>query len=277
MIALLALAAPAAVGAKGHKPDRNGPPAHAPGSDRDRDDDDCDERARPKRKHRGRGADKPASKPKAQPRRGSGQRRDDDEDCDPGGGPGTGGGDRAFGEGTTSGLSFRFDASSGPNGENPNPSGSEEAFVQFRDASGQIFAGPVRCLTVVGNQAVIGFDNQEPETPDIDVILFVEDNAASASPNRFDAEATVSPDSCPSPRTPFEAVTSGDITVQDNTAGGGGGGGGGGHGDDDEDDEHGDDDAPGDDDDEHDEDEDDDYESDYDDESSDDESDDDDD
>jgi hypothetical protein len=230
IIALLALALPATAGAKKtHKPDRAAQPADVRAGDSDDDDDrPCKEKTN-RGKHRGWGPSKPGNGPR--PHR----------TCEPD--PGTGG-DRAFGLGTTDGLSFRFDASSGPDGENPNPGGTETAFVQFTDASGDTYAGPVRCLVVVGNQAVIGFDNQDPENPDTDVILYVEDNASTGASDRFEAEATLSPESCPAVRVPASEVTSGDITVQDNTAGGGGGEEPPGDDDDhggDDDDEHGDD------------------------------------
>jgi hypothetical protein len=51
-----------------------------------------------------------------------------------------------------SGTFARFDARSGPRGE--NPSGS--AF--FLTTRSEV-AGPVTCLTVIGNRATIGFEN----------------------------------------------------------------------------------------------------------------------
>jgi hypothetical protein len=132
---------------------------------------------------------------------------------DPSGGPfdedfvtGTGGFDFVWGA--------RFDAHSGPLGENPTGTAS---FVQRLFSA----SGPVTCLTVDGSRAVVGGRNDGFSAGDAYLFL-VEDNAASGTPDRlvYHGQDGV-PTSCPSPddfsfEFPIDVLlTDGDLVVHD--------------------------------------------------------------
>ena len=122
------------------------------------------------------------------------------------------------------GYSVRFDftAVSGPSGE--NPSGRLSVF----DTNDSTSTGDVTCLTVVGNRAVIGVDNEverDPSFPVAGALVFVVDGGPAAS-----GQDTVSVDylldTIPSPATCLfppsvppasraVAVVSGDIEIHD--------------------------------------------------------------
>jgi hypothetical protein len=111
-------------------------------------------------------------------------------------------------------LGAVFDAHSGPSGE--NPSGS--AFWFDRSLG---FGGPVTCLTVTGNRATIGFENQGSFVPEFKGgFVFVEDGG-SLGPGQDSARGTATRDAptvCP-PNTgifnEFDEVTTGDLMVTD--------------------------------------------------------------
>jgi hypothetical protein len=63
--------------------------------------------------------------------------------------------DSVVGSGTSLGLSYAFDAHSGPSGETPTGTAAVEV---VSDPSLSV-RGRVTCLTVTGNRAVIGIDN----------------------------------------------------------------------------------------------------------------------
>jgi hypothetical protein len=115
-------------------------------------------------------------------------------------------------------IGFVFDAHSGPSGE--NPSGSAVWFDRT-----DVFGGPVTCLTVTGNRATIGFENQR-NLPELvkGGFLFVEDNGTQeAVPDNvrgqllFDASPTVCPPNTAvyRPGDDGDTVKSGDLTVHD--------------------------------------------------------------
>ena len=79
--------------------------------------------------------------------------------------------------------------------------------------------GPVTCLAVSGNRAVVGGQSVEFLGPGY--LFLVEDNAASGTPDRFapaDLELPQPPTSCPSPEdldVPMVPARSGDLVVHD--------------------------------------------------------------
>jgi hypothetical protein len=114
-------------------------------------------------------------------------------------------------------LVYRFDAHSGPSGA--GASGT----VTWADRS-ILFGGPVTCLTVTGNRATIGFENQHDLAADArGGLLFVEDNGApGAGRDAIVGDLVFGPAApaiCPSNTVVydplFHTVTSGDLTVHD--------------------------------------------------------------
>jgi hypothetical protein len=113
---------------------------------------------------------------------------------------------------------FVFDAHSGPSGE--NPSGAVTWVDRFSR-----FGGPVTCLTVTGNRATIGFENQRDFAEVIKGgLLFVEDNGTPGVGQDnvrgrliFPMDAAP-PTVCP-PNTevynPLNTVTVGELAVHD--------------------------------------------------------------
>jgi hypothetical protein len=119
--------------------------------------------------------------------------------------------DSVTGSGNTSSLVFDLDARSGPVGENPagvvrvglvgNP------LVEVR--------GPVTCLTVTGNHAVIGMENSLG-LPLVGPAAFVEVTDGGTSDSLQLLGAPQPPTVCPATLSSFEdQVLSGDITVVD--------------------------------------------------------------
>jgi hypothetical protein len=96
-----------------------------------------------------------------------------------------------------------LDAHSGPRGENPTGEASmhERAFFN---------GGPVTCLNVIGNKAVVGGTGY---------LFEVEDNAGTGTPDRFSGPPGLflgTPTTCPSDLdVPLRGVTSGDLVVHD--------------------------------------------------------------
>jgi hypothetical protein len=110
-----------------------------------------------------------------------------------------------------------FDARSGPAGE--DPSGSANWFDRGLDGR-----GPVTCLTVTGNRATIGFENQGILNEILKGgLLLVEDNGTPGAgrDNMTIALVPDRPTSCPPNDvvyTSFDTVTSGELTVHDAAA-----------------------------------------------------------
>lgn len=109
---------------------------------------------------------------------------------------------------------FVFDARSGPSGQ--NPTGSVTWFDRI-----ELERGPVTCLTVTGNRATIGFENQGDFAQSFKGgFVFVEDGG-TPGPGRDSVRARLisdPPATCP-PNTEifneFNAIETGDLTVTD--------------------------------------------------------------
>lgn len=104
-----------------------------------------------------------------------------------------------------------LDAHSGPLGENATGTAIYGLRVN------QI-GGPVTCLTVVGNRAVVG--GQDTFFTSGGYLFSVEDNAASSTPDRFAfvARLAEAPTTCPGPDDldpTFVSVVDGDLVVHD--------------------------------------------------------------
>jgi hypothetical protein len=115
-------------------------------------------------------------------------------------------GDSVTGSGTASVFSFVLDARSGPSGENP----TGRAEVSLTTVPSVFARGPVTCLAVQGNRAVIGIANEPGSvgagtlievTDDPDTLVFTVTAAPPTTCSDVDGE--------PSP------VESGDITIVD--------------------------------------------------------------
>jgi hypothetical protein len=108
------------------------------------------------------------------------------------------------------GVTGSIEAHSGPNGENATGTATFGARQTF-------FGGPVTCLTVTGNRAVIGGDSAF--VAPAGYFFVVVDNSATGEPDLFGmlfpppAEA---PTTCPSDLdVPLQATASGDLIVHD--------------------------------------------------------------
>lgn len=134
------------------------------------------------------------------------------------------GGDSVVGQGRIGqfGLSavqvFDFEATSGPSGEDPT------GHVALELAPGGIgslhIEGPVRCVSVSGNEAVVGF---EPSLLNPGALIEVVDNGPPGSdpPDLFIAHGlphAVDASSCVPTDFPRQEVVEGDVTVTDATA-----------------------------------------------------------
>jgi hypothetical protein len=112
-------------------------------------------------------------------------------------------------------VTFVFNARSGPSGE--NPSGT----VEWADRV-QLYGGPVTCLTVTGNRATIGFENQHDLSEDFKGgLIFLEDNGTPGVGKDLivgDGLLADPPTVCP-PNTVIynflQTVTSGELIVND--------------------------------------------------------------
>jgi hypothetical protein len=109
---------------------------------------------------------------------------------------------------------FVFDAQSGPLGENPRGT------ALWTDR-GPSMGGPVTCLTVTGNRATIGFENQLGGAPTLSGgFLFVEDNGTpGAGQDNASARLVLAPPTICPPNTvvydDLHTVTSGELSVHD--------------------------------------------------------------
>jgi hypothetical protein len=116
-------------------------------------------------------------------------------------------GDSVTGRGLAGGLwAFKFDAHSGPSGENPTGT----AF--WGHGPSLIFEGPVTCLAVAGNRAVIGMDSS------ISPLLLYALDSPGGDKATFEL-VNEPPTTCPPPLdSDFEGASSvglGDIVVTD--------------------------------------------------------------
>jgi hypothetical protein len=112
---------------------------------------------------------------------------------------------------------FGVQATSGPAGEDPR--GSVGLELTLRGITLQV-GGPVRCLSVSGNQAVVGF---EPSLLAPGALIEVVDNGppGSGTPDLFIAYALLEPvdaSSCVLSDFPRQPLVEGDLTVTDATA-----------------------------------------------------------
>ena len=123
------------------------------------------------------------------------------------------GGDSAIGTGNTgfAGFSFDFSAQSGPSGENP----SGEAFVGCcGDLPFITVDGPVTCLAVSGNRAVIGVQNTTGTAGNDYAEMVVVDGGPGGAQDSFTAALVgLAPPDCVSGFT--GGPITGDITVLD--------------------------------------------------------------
>jgi hypothetical protein len=109
---------------------------------------------------------------------------------------------------------FVFDARSGSSGE--SPTGSVTWFDRV-----ELEGGPVTCLTVTGNRATIGFENQGDAAPVLrGGFVFVEDGGTpGVGKDRVRGRLTLDPPAACPPNTEIfneaNTVTSGDLTVND--------------------------------------------------------------
>ena len=110
----------------------------------------------------------------------------------------------------TSGLTASIDAHSGPAGQNATGTATFGARQTF-------FGGPVTCLNVTGNRAVIGGDSAfvGPEG----YLFLVIDNAATGAPDQFGVlfpPPATAPSTCPANLdVPLQDAISGDLVVHD--------------------------------------------------------------
>ena len=102
---------------------------------------------------------------------------------------------------------IEIDARSGPTGENPTGT----AF--FTDPAGERLGGPVTCLAIDGNTALIVVE--EPDFLGVGFLaMHVVDNSATGLPDTFLALPTAAPDDC-SPLNGLLPIASGDLAVID--------------------------------------------------------------
>lgn len=131
-------------------------------------------------------------------------------------------GDSVVGQGRTgpagsfSYIGFDIEARSGPSGE--GPSGHVALEFALAGFPPGVLEGPVSCLSVSGNDAVVGFD-LGPLSTISGILVEVEDNGPPGSdppdtlnPSPVDDPSSCTPPGLPSP--PFEVVE-GDVTVTD--------------------------------------------------------------
>jgi hypothetical protein len=121
-------------------------------------------------------------------------------------------GDSVTGSGTAGPYSFVFDAHSGPSGENPTGT----ATISLTSTPSVFTSGPVTCLAVEGNRAVIGIENGPGSlTAGEGTLIEVTDD-----PDSLFFRLVVSPPStcptAPSGYTPIP-VTNGNITISNAT------------------------------------------------------------
>jgi hypothetical protein len=135
------------------------------------------------------------------------------------------GGDSVVGQGQTQpvgGLdvevAFDFDATSGPLGEDPG--GYARLDILVLGTPTFHVEGPVTCVSVSGNEAVVGFE-LDPELstfPAVGAIIEVVDNGVPGAepPDVFNSGPVDDPGSCiPRLQSPEADVARGDITVTD--------------------------------------------------------------
>jgi hypothetical protein len=123
--------------------------------------------------------------------------------------------DSATGTGSTAGgtgFTFDFNASSGPSGESP----SGEAFLGC--CGSPIFIeveGPVTCLAVSGNRAVIGVRDPTPTSGVGFLEMVAVDGGPGGAQDLFTASPLALPADCVSELTGLPIASTGDITVVD--------------------------------------------------------------
>jgi hypothetical protein len=109
------------------------------------------------------------------------------------------------------GVTARIDAHSGPRGENATGTATF-------GARATMFGGPVTCLSVNGNRAVIGGDSAFVG-PEGYLFVVVDNSATGVGPDLFGVvfpPPAVAPTTCPSNLDgPLEAAVSGDLVVHD--------------------------------------------------------------
>lgn len=121
--------------------------------------------------------------------------------------------DAVTGSGTAGPFSFAFDAHSGPAGENPRGT----ATISLTSTPSVFNSGPVTCLAVEANRAVIGIENGPGSfTAGQGTLIEVSDDPDAL----FFSLVFAPPSSCPAD--PFEGytpdpVTTGNITIRDST------------------------------------------------------------
>jgi hypothetical protein len=116
-------------------------------------------------------------------------------------------------DGSIRSIGFDIDARSGPSGEAPTGHVALEVAAFFYPPA--VIQGPVRCVSVSGNGALVGFES--PTNPG--VIVQLEDNGPPGShpPDTLGFALVDDPTSCALPPVtlfPFEVVE-GDLTVSD--------------------------------------------------------------
>ena len=118
---------------------------------------------------------------------------------------------------------FVFGAWSGPSGQNPKGAGLVYDNTLSDGTGKHAFAGPITCLKVLGNRAVMYLDfkfTRNQTGPRVGVLLVVDDNGTGKpSPDRIGIrDQLVKPLGCPDPLTvapPQGKPTKGDIAVHD--------------------------------------------------------------
>jgi hypothetical protein len=111
---------------------------------------------------------------------------------------------------------FDVEARSGPSGE--NPSGSVTLEIGFEGLPPFFhFEGPVRCLSVSGNDALVGFELHPPFGAFPGAVIEIEDNGPPGSdpPDFFWARPVADPSSCAPSDLTLPPVAEGDVRVID--------------------------------------------------------------
>jgi hypothetical protein len=134
-------------------------------------------------------------------------------------------GDSVIGQGRTAPFGdllvvqvFDLEARSGPSGEDPSGYVTLEVGALAISPSFLHYEGPVRCLSVSGNDALVGFELHPPFDIYPGAVIEVEDNGPPGSdpPDFFRARVVADPSSCtPSGFPVLPEVAEGDVAVID--------------------------------------------------------------